>query len=126
MLALAKRGDSSGQICVGVFFADGKGTRRSRERALYWSRRAVLQGVACAASNIGTIYRDERRPRLAMRWFLNSVRMGNKEAWLEIAKLHLGPLRNRTLARRALMRVLRAAEVTEGGHEEAARLLAGL
>ena len=68
---------------------------------MYWYRRAVRQGQAAAANNIGTIYRDEGRLRLAIRWFAKAADLGDGDALLEMAKLYAGPLDEGPNARRA-------------------------
>lgn len=126
MLHLASVGDPGAQVCVGCFYSDATGTRRVRERAMYWFRRAHRNGDAAAAANIGTIYRDEGRPKLAERWFREAVRLGLDDAWLELAKLYLGALRNPARARAALKRLLAAKNIAPGSREEGRERLAAL
>lgn len=122
-LEVAKEGDSSAQLNVGYFYDTGQGVSRSRTLAVYWYRRAVRQGEAAAANNIGTIYRDEGRLRLAIRWFGKAANMGDGDALLEMAKLYMGPLEEPTRARRLLARVLASKRATLDSQEQAERLL---
>jgi hypothetical protein len=122
----AHAGDVSSQLNLGYHYDVGFGTPRSRRWAMFWYRRAVRGGNSSAASNIGCLYRDEARPRLAERWFRTALAMGDEEANLELAKLYLGPLKDRMKARVALVRLGRAKVVTESGRQEAAALLKGL
>ena len=72
----ARAGHRASWLNVGYCFDVGLGVRRSRERALFWYRKAASKGFGAAAGNIGTVYRDEGRPRLAARWFLKAVSLG--------------------------------------------------
>ncbi|HZI12977.1 MAG TPA: hypothetical protein VE153_21525 [Myxococcus sp.] len=121
----AQAGEPSCQLNVGCLYDVGKGVRRSRERALYWYRKGARRREGPAANNIATLYRDEGRPRLAARWFEKAVAWGDYDALLELAKLYLGPLKDRSRARRALIRIQRHREQTSvHSQEEAAALLA--
>jgi TPR repeat protein len=122
LLRAAKAGNLSAQVNLGHHLYTGKGVRRSREKALYWYKRAARRGDAAAASNIGCIYRDEHRIKLALRWFEKAVALGLDDAMLEIAKLCLGPLGDAKRARRMLARVLTSKEVAEATQEQAVRL----
>ena len=119
----ARAGHRASWLNVGYCFDVGRGVRRSRERALFWYRKAAKKGNGAAATGIGTVYRDEGRPRLAARWFLKAVSLGDTDALLDLAKLYLGPLNDRTKARSALARVARARNVTEDTREQAKALL---
>jgi TPR repeat protein len=119
----ARAGDRASWLNVGYCFDVGLGVRRSRQRALFWYRKAVSKGDGSAANNIGTMYRDEGRPRLAARWFLKAVSLGDTDALLNLAKLYLGPLNDPAKARSALTRVARARDVTENTREQAEALL---
>jgi TPR repeat protein len=120
----ARAGHRASWVNVGYCFDVGRGVRRSRERAFFWYRKAASKGDSAAANNIGTVYRDEGRPRLAARWFLKAVSLGDTGALLNLAKLYLGPLDDRAKARSALTRVARARDVTENTREQAEALLA--
>ncbi len=122
-LAAAKSGDTSCQVYVGNFYDDGTGVRRNRTAALYWYKRAYRRGDACAASNIGVMWRNENNLKRAVQWFKKSVRLGNEEAHLEIAKYYLGDEPNLAKAIRHLKSVLQSNRVTEAGLEEATALL---
>ncbi len=95
-------------------------------QALTWYRKAVRRADASAAKNIGTIYRDEGRYALALRWFQKSAAMGNDDAWLELGKLWAGVLDDRKRAARALLRVVASRKVSQASQEEAQQSLAAL
>jgi TPR repeat protein len=122
-LELAREGDADAQVGVGYCYDTGQGVQHSRTDAMHWYRKAVQQGSAAAANNIGTIYRDEGRLRLALRWFGHAVTMGEDDALLELARLHLGPLADPATARKLLSRVLKSKQVTLDSQEQAERLL---
>jgi TPR repeat protein len=125
-LEAAKAGDSSAQLNVGYLYDTGQGVSRSRTQAVYWYRRAVRRGEAAAANNIGTIYRDEGRLRLAIRWFSTAADMGDGDALLEMAMLYAGPLEEPAKARRLLSQVLRSKRAALDSQEQARRLLDSL
>lgn len=122
-LEVAKAGNSRAQLTVGYLYDTGEGVGRSRLQAMSWYRRAVRQGEAAAATNIATIYRDEGRLRLAIRWFDKAAGLGDGDALLEMAKLYAGPLEEPAKARRLLSRVLRSKRAAPDNREQAERLL---
>jgi TPR repeat protein len=119
----AKSGDSGCQINLGYFYDRGLGVKPSRSRALYWYKRAYRHGASVAATNIGTIWRDEHKKKRALYWFERAAELNDSEANLEIAKLYLA---EKTGARKAishLKKVCRSDDVTRSGAAEARRLL---
>jgi TPR repeat protein len=123
MLASVKLGNTGAQINVGNYYADGKGVRRSRSKALYWYKRAYRRGDSCAAHNIGILWRDEGKLQRALYWFFRAVSLGDDGSNLDIGK-HF--LHNEKSPRRAipyLTRVLRSDWVCEADSEVAAELL---
>jgi TPR repeat protein len=119
----AKAGDSRAQLNVGYLYDTGQGVSRSRTHALQWYRKAVQRGEAAAANNIGTIYRDEGRLRLAVRWFEKAAAMGDGDALLEVAKLYAGPLEEPAKARKLAVRVRSSKRAAADSRDEAERLL---
>ena len=118
----AKNGDRSSFLNVGYFLDLGIGIRRNRDEAMYWHKRAWSCGDPCAATNIGTIWRDEKKPRRALSWFKKAVKFGDHSAHLDIAKLYI----DRNEAGRAAVHlglVCRSGAVSEATAEEAAQLL---
>jgi len=59
MLAAAKMRESGAQVTVGYMYDNGVGTRRNKQAALYWYKRAYRRGLGAAAHNIGTVWRDD-------------------------------------------------------------------
>ena len=122
-LAAARAGDTSCQINLGNFYDEGKGVRRDPAAAMYWYKRAYRRGEASAAHNIGVMYRNEEKHTRAVQWFRKSVRLGNSESNLDIAKYFLDVLHDRAKAIPYLKKVRRSKWVTEAGFEEAKLLL---
>lgn len=105
---LAMQDNAFGLFSVGYCYDVGEGVKRSPDRALLWYRRAFAKHPDwIPAHNIGTIYRDLGRPRLALRWFQKSIELGGEDSRFEIAKLYLGPLEDRLAARKTLEGLLR-------------------
>jgi TPR repeat protein len=121
--AAARAGHLEAQSNLGYLFDTGTGVRRSRIEALHWYRKAARRGDPAAANNIGALFRDEGRPRLAVRWFEKAVALGNADALLEMAKLYAGPLKDSRMAMRLLKKVLTAKRVAVVSQEQAQQLL---
>ena len=122
-LAGAQKGDLSCRLNVGTCYDAGTGVRPDRAAALYWYKRAYRRGDASAASNIGTIWRDEDKLQRALYWFQRAVALGDDDANLEIARIYLCKEDDRRKAIPYLQRVCRSQMVTESSKEEAQRLL---
>jgi TPR repeat protein len=108
LLAAAKLGSESAQLNLGYTYDVGIGVRRNRSAAMYWYKKAYRSGKGwgCAASNIGTIYRDERRYSLAKLWFQRATDYGDLDACLELAKIYLQQPAERGKAVDCLKKVL--------------------
>ena len=122
-LAAAKAGEPGCQVNLGNYYDAGKGVRRNRAAALYWYKRAYRRGSSDAASNIGVLWRNENKPKLALEWFRKSVRLGKEEANLEIAKYYLLNEVDPARAIRHLKKVRPSPYVTPAGVIEARTLL---
>ncbi len=88
-LLAAKAGDGGAQLNLGYFYDVGIAVKKNIPKAFYWYRRALKQGEGCAARNIGTIYRDQNRINLALRWFNRAAELRDDDAFLEIGKIYL-------------------------------------
>lgn len=122
-LVAAKAGDKASQLNIGYFYDNGVGIKRNREAALRWYMRAYRRGDASAASNIGTIWRDEQKHRRALSWFQRAVKLGDDGSNIEIAIHYLRNERDPRKALRYLSKVCQSALVSEGELEKAKRLL---
>lgn len=119
----AKAGDGSSQLNLGYLYDYGIGVKRNRRAAEYWYRRAYLQGVAGGANNIGTLYRDEQRPRRAFWWFRRATVLGDVGANLEIAKYYLVHEGNQPKAIEHIKLVIDSDMVSEEEQQIAKKLL---
>ena len=91
---------------------------------MHWpGTRAYRQGDASAANNIGTIWRDRRRPKQALLWFRRAVKLGNVSSNLEIAKIYLKDRNRLRDASQLLHVVLKSRRVSEADTEEVVGLL---
>jgi TPR repeat protein len=117
----SRAGESGAALMVGYCWDTG--VPRSRDKALHWYRRAVADGDAAAASNIGTVFRDEGKIAIAMRWFRRALAMGHGDALIEIAKLQGGPSAEGKAAQESLRRLLAHPSVIPVSREEALALL---
>jgi TPR repeat protein len=122
LLVGAKAGHEGCQLNLGNYYDAGTGVRRSRSAALYWYKRAYRRGVSSAATNIGVLWRNENKPKLALEWFQKAVRLGDDEAHLDIAKYYLVEGKPGK-AIRHLEKVRPPNWVSEAGVEEAVKLL---
>jgi len=125
LVSSAKLGDGAAQLDLGYFYDHGLGVKRNRDMAMYWYRRAWRNGHSAGANNIGTIFRDERKPRRALAWFLKAVAKGDVDANLEIAKLYMREGWGNAKASRHLKRVIKARPqiICEYSREQAITLL---
>lgn len=124
--AWALAGDETAIQNLGVMYARGDGTRRSRSKAMYWYRRSYRRGDAASASNIATLYSDEGRLRLAFTWYRRAAAMGSGDDEVEVAKMYLvgsGVAKHRGRAIAALKRAALSRYITPAGREEALKLL---
>jgi len=90
---------------------------------MYWYKRAYRRGQACAAHNIGVMWRNEGKYGRALYWFKKAVRLGDDEDNLDIAKHYLEVEHNVLRAVLHLEKVCVSKRVSEAGLEEARKLL---
>jgi TPR repeat protein len=122
-LAAARMGMVEAFSIAGQFYDRGEGVRANPEAALLWYRRAFRHGDALAANNIGCIWRDRGKLRRAISWFERAVKLGDIDANLEIAKIHVTKRRQLSKAIGYLNKTRRSPWVTEGSREEARDLI---
>jgi TPR repeat protein len=126
MLAAAKMRESGAQVNVGYMYDSAVGTRRNKQAALYWYKRAYRRGESTAAHNIGTVWRDDGNFPRALHWFERALQMNggdDGEANFEIAKLYLEKGQDPRKAAFFLKKVCRSKNVTQDCLEQAQRLL---
>jgi TPR repeat protein len=90
-LRAARLGHASSQLNLGVLYSDGKGVRRSREKARYWFLKALQDpgSAPSAASNLGIVYLEQRAFGRARRWLEKAVALGDDDARLRLGQLLL-------------------------------------
>ncbi len=128
LLAAAKLGDPDAQFNLGYTYHVGIGIRRNHVAAMRWYKKAYRseRGWGIAASNIGTIFRDEHNYPEAIRWFHRGVRYGDVDANLDLAKIYLQNPKQQDKAVACLKDILKATPpigVGEDTQREARKLL---
>lgn len=113
---------------LGLMYSQGRGVRRSHQSALYWYNNKALKSgpPQFAASNIASEYWKMGRYQLAEEWYLKAAKLGDDDAWLELAHLYLSPLKDQEKAINALEKVTKSVvheTVTGSSMEKAKRLL---
>ncbi|MDD1610247.1 MAG: sel1 repeat family protein, partial [Methylococcaceae bacterium] len=81
---LAKQGNQDAQISLSNFLSTGEYIEQDYEAAIYWAKEAIKQGNSGAAKNLGTIYRDLRKPAMAFRCYQQAVTMGDTDALFDM------------------------------------------
>jgi TPR repeat protein len=125
----AELGDSASQLDLGYFFDNGLYVKKDKKKALYWYRKAYIQGDASAANNIGTVYRDLGDKKKMVWWFRRAAALGDVDVLLDLGKLYekgRDVPKNMAKAERFYRRVLLSEYVTQGSKEEASNRLARL
>jgi len=87
--ASATQGNSGAQSALSTILSSGGEIAQDFPRAIHWAKRAVAQGDSSAAFNLGTIYRDLGKPKLAFRWYQRAGTMGDTDAFLQIGLCYL-------------------------------------
>jgi TPR repeat protein len=128
LLAAAKLGDPGAQLNLGYTYDVGVVVRRNRAAAMHWYKKAYRSqhGWGIAASNIGTIFRDEHNYPEAIRWFRRGVRYGDVDANLDLARIYLKNPKWQDRAVACLKAILKATPpigVGEDTQREARKLL---
>ncbi len=88
-LAAARLGDEQSQVKVGYDYAYGVSGGADAAEAIRWWKRADRQGSWDAAFNLGMYFRDRKEWYKALCWFERAHELGDKDALVEIAKIHL-------------------------------------
>jgi TPR repeat protein len=125
LLAGALLGDSGCQSNLGNFYASGKGTRRSLEKAAFWYKRAYRNGAGYAASNLAIDRRNAGNIRSAVVWFKRAIAQKDGDACILLAKIYKARKGGHKAAVALLRQSLRMKRnyMTESGREEAESLL---
>lgn len=125
LLASAQAGDTSSQLNLGNFYADGKGIKKNLAEAARWYKKAYKNGDRTGALNLAIDRRNEGRTRSAVIWFKKAVAMNDGDAFIALAKIY----RTRKGGQRTAIDLLRQVllmnrtDISDDGKEEAASLL---
>lgn len=85
----AEQGYSVAQCAFSSLLSSGDVDSRDYAAAIYWAKKAIDQGDASAAHNLGTIYRDQKKPVMAFRCYQRAVSMGDKDSLLQVGLCYL-------------------------------------
>lgn len=85
----AEQGNQGAQCSLSNLLSTGEGIDRDYEAAIYWAKKAIAQGNASAAFNLGTIYRDQNKPAMALRCYKRAALMGDDDSLLQIGLCYL-------------------------------------
>ncbi len=88
-LLSAEQGNESSQVAIGNLLSIGRGVKQDFSKAIYWTKKAIKQGLPHAAHNLATIYRDMEKPNLSFKWYSKAVEMGDNDALLDIGLCQL-------------------------------------
>ncbi len=94
---LARAGNASAQLQVGLLHYHGHGVRESDAQAMYWFDLAARQGLAEAQFNLGNMYAygladppsGADPNRLAAQWYFEAARQGHAQAQYSLGILFL-------------------------------------
>jgi FimV-like protein len=103
----AKLGNSSCQLNLGNYYADGTGVRKSPERAAYWYEAAYRNGDRSGALSLAIDKRNQGDFRSAEAWFKKAVAMRDGGAHLELAKMYVAQGKKKTGALKMLGEVIK-------------------
>jgi TPR repeat protein len=85
----AEQGNQSAQVSLSNLLSTGEDVERDYNAAIRWAKKAMSQGNASAAYNLGTIYRDLKKPAKAFRCYQQAVAMGDDDALLQVGLCYL-------------------------------------
>jgi hypothetical protein len=122
----AKLGDAGSQIDLGYFFDNGLYRRTDKKKAIFWYRKAYMQGYASGANNIATVYRDLGDAKKMIWWFKRAAAMGDIDVMLDLGKRYeLGDavVRDIAKAKKYYLYAVAHRDATKGDKSKARRRL---
>lgn len=127
--AVSKSHGRIGAFSLAGLYDSGVGTKPNWKLALHWYRRALRDVPQAAAYNMATIYRDRRKFRVMLAWWLRAAKAGDGEAAADAGYCYqygIGARKDNTLARRFYRRAITSRYICELGREAALYYLAVL
>ncbi|WP_234637772.1 tetratricopeptide repeat protein [Delftia tsuruhatensis] len=119
-----KNGDIDCELNIGYFYDKGIGIRKNKKKAAYHYKNCADRGDPAGANNLAILYKENKKYRLAERYFNLAIILGDKDAALEIAEIHIknGDISS---AKIYLLLVIKAAdnEVTPASRNAASNIL---
>ena len=122
----ASAGDESSQINLGFFYDEGIGTKKNKDKAIFWYMAAYRNGSAAAASNIAILNKEQKQNKKALWWFRRSIAMGDGDAYYELAKCYekgIGTRKNIIKAITNYQKAISSSNATEHTKEQAEKAL---
>jgi TPR repeat protein len=85
----AEQGNSTAQVAISNLLSTGDGIARDYKSAVSWAKKAMAQGNASGAFNLGTIYRDQGKPEMAFQCYSRAASMGDNDSLLQVGLCYL-------------------------------------
>lgn len=85
----AEQGNHNSQLSLSNILSSRAGIEPDYETAIQWAKKAMKQGNASAAHNLGAIYRDLKKPAIAFRYYNVAVKMGSIDSLSNVGMCHL-------------------------------------
>lgn len=122
-LELAEDGDLDSMTRLAIMYFDGVGVRKNYRKSMLWDKRAAAKGSCVAMFNLAITYRARSEYVKAVYWLKKSLKYGNGDAALELAKIYMVTPKERDVSKRYLLKVISHSSVCESSVVEAERLL---
>ena len=84
----AQSGRAQAQYALALRYEEGAGAPQNLDLALWWYRRAALQGHAAAQNNLGALYYEQGNFQQALHWYQRAAHKGNANAQFNLALMH--------------------------------------
>ncbi|MFY0602153.1 MAG: sel1 repeat family protein [Cyclobacteriaceae bacterium] len=121
-LESAKSGNKYSQDAISRLYSLGQGIDLNIDKAIKWAIKAIDQGNATAAYNLGTIYRDLLEFKKAFEYYTLALKMDDKSSLLQIGLCHyfgIGTMVDFEKANQLFEQITTEHEVTEYEIDEA-------
>jgi len=88
-LEAAEHGDDSAMDRVASMYEASEGVEYDFDKAIYWYRKAVKAGSITSLYNLGVSFRSKGNVSEAKHWFEKALDAGDRDAALDLGKLHM-------------------------------------